>query len=98
MQTASALNVDKQGVNVDLWTSPQNARLDHNPTSPTRTYPQHGGCAKSFLFLCFDSGVSNAEIRGIVGNTLPPSVAHSQAVGQPKPPSRLLSDMVHFRS
>ena len=26
MQTASAENVDKQGVNVDLWTSPQNAQ------------------------------------------------------------------------
>ena len=41
-RTSSVLHclMDKQGVGMDLWTSPQNARLDHNPTPPTRTCPQ----------------------------------------------------------
>jgi hypothetical protein len=32
--------MDKQGVGMDMWTSPQNARLDHIPTPPTHAYPQ----------------------------------------------------------
>jgi hypothetical protein len=32
--------MDKQGVGVDMWTSSQNAQLDHMPTPPTRAYPQ----------------------------------------------------------
>ncbi len=32
--------MDKQGVGMDMWTSPQNARLDHMPTPPTHAYPQ----------------------------------------------------------
>jgi len=32
--------MDKQGVGVDMWTSLQNAQLDHMPTPPTHAYPQ----------------------------------------------------------
>jgi len=32
--------LDKQGVSMDMWTSPHNARLAHIPTPPSRTYPQ----------------------------------------------------------
>jgi hypothetical protein len=32
--------MDKQGVGMDMWTSSQNAQLDHIPTPPTRAYPQ----------------------------------------------------------
>jgi hypothetical protein len=32
--------MDKQGVGMDMWTSLQNAQLDHMSTPPTRTYPQ----------------------------------------------------------
>ena len=32
--------MDKQGVGMDMWTSLQNAQLDHLPTPPTRAYPQ----------------------------------------------------------
>jgi hypothetical protein len=32
--------MDKQGVGMDMWTSLQNAQLDHIPTPPTRAYPQ----------------------------------------------------------
>jgi len=32
--------MDKQGVGMDMWTSSQNAQLDHIPTPPTHAYPQ----------------------------------------------------------
>ena len=32
--------MDKQGVGMDMWTSSQNAQLDHISTPPTRAYPQ----------------------------------------------------------
>lgn len=32
--------MDKQGVGMEMWTSLQNAQLDHIPTPPTHTYPQ----------------------------------------------------------
>lgn len=37
--TVALVAMDKWGVSVGKWTSPQNARLVHFPTPPTRTCP-----------------------------------------------------------
>jgi len=58
--------MDKQGVGMDMWTSPQNARLDHMPTPPTRAYPQ-GSAYGLTRFACqqpFEIEDRKTEYRG----------------------------------
>lgn len=62
---------------MDMWTSPQNARLDHIPTPLTLlTHKDH--CARKVFFFYF----SFNEVKGIK-LILSLSVAHRQAAGQP---------------
>jgi hypothetical protein len=57
--------MDKQGVSMDMWTSSQNAQLDHITTLPTHTYPQ--GLAFGLTrFACqqpFKSNTQNTEYQ-----------------------------------
>jgi len=54
--------MDKQGVGMDMWTSSQNAQLDHIPTPLTRAYPQ-GLCLRPDALRLPNSHLkSNSEI------------------------------------
>jgi hypothetical protein len=60
--------MDKQGVGMDMWTSSQNAQLDHIPTPPTRAYPQGQAFRPDALRLPnsrlkMNSGIPNTKTK-----------------------------------
>ena len=55
--------MDKQGVGMDMWTSWQNAQLDHIPTPPTRAYPQGQALRPDALRLP-NSDLKNPKSQG----------------------------------
>jgi hypothetical protein len=60
--------MDKQGVGMDMWTSLQNAQLDHIPTPPTHTYPQGSAYRPDALrlpnsHLKMNSGIPNTKTK-----------------------------------
>ncbi|MBK9440245.1 MAG: hypothetical protein IPN53_02630 [Comamonadaceae bacterium] len=56
--------MDKQGVGMDMWTSLQNAQLDHIPTPPTRALTHKSSAFGLTRFACqtaFKNEFKNTE-------------------------------------